>query len=700
MSLWEELSWLLYLMVGVIGVMCQKHAPARRPAESGWSNYPPRSGVRSAQHLGRSLAPVYQQRPISVHCQVDNMVVTVQRDLYGNGKLLKASDLTLGPLRCPPSPQTTDSVVVFQNGLQECGISLKITTDFLIYSTDLTYNPTPSANSSIVQKNAGVLLIQCYYSRHQNVSSNAIQPTWFPFSSTVSAEETLSFTLELMNDDWSAPRTSTIFQLGDAFHIEASVGTANHVLMTVFVDSCVATLSPDANSNPHYDLIALNGCLLDGKQEDSSSAFRSPRSQPDKIQFAVDVFRFPMTNVSTIYITCKLKATAATQTPDPMNKACSFSKINNTWSPLEGISDICMCCDTGNCVDFASQTRRVSQYYPGGRRVKRQANPDPKPMEEYGIAILGPLLVIKQDYNKSLAVLQDSLPVLNDSNLFGSCLFITVVSLNAIAIIALIVIFMKYYIIQLNKTVEEFVTDLRLKSRSCNYGPLQESLIGDRLVIGCNSNNTRERLLIDCDLTLQKAVSICQSAEQTKKQLGVLCKQDSQEIVNDVRTHRPSRGNSSPYLSERIHKNKVDIQDAKHKDMSCGKCGKIHEFHKCPAYGQKCRICKKYNHFASQCKQARQLHAVKTYTSSSSDDDLYVDMVTQVPTKDKEWIVEVEAHGAPIPFKVDTGADPNVIPEALWKKLQLRPKRQKQTEVLKAYNGLDIPTVGHTHPKA
>ncbi|XP_053305893.1 uncharacterized protein K02A2.6-like [Spea bombifrons] len=247
-----------------------------------------------------------------------------------------------------------------------------------------------------------------------------------------------------------------------------------------------------------------------------------------------------------------------------------------------------------------------------------------------------------------------------------------------------------------HETVEEFLTDLKLKSRSCNYGTLQESLIRDRLVIGCYSNKTRERLLRDCDLTLQKAVFICQSAEQSRKQLGVLCKQDSQDVVNDVRKHRPtySRGLSTRHLSERRQRNKVDIQDAKPRDMSCGKCGKNHEPRNCPAYGQKCRICKKYNHFASQCKQATRLHAVKTYTSDSSDEDIFVDMVKQLPMPAKEWIIEVEAHGTLIPFKVDTGADPNVIPEALWKKLQPRPKLQKQTKVLKAYNGLDIPTVG------
>ncbi|XP_053575495.1 zona pellucida sperm-binding protein 3-like [Bombina bombina] len=331
------------------------------------------------------------------------MVVTVLKDLFRKGKLIKVSDLTLGTELCRPNFQREDSVV-FQNGLQECGNSLQMTPDFLIYSTELTYSPTPSGNVPIIRTNAAKILVQCYYQRNANVSSNAIKPTWIPFSSTVSVEERLSFSLQLMNDDWSAPRTSTVFHLGDVFHIEASLDTANHVPMMVFVDSCVATLYPDVSSDPHYDIIALNGCLMDGKQEDSSSAFRSPRTQSNKLQFMVDAFRFTGTDASMIYVTCNLRAVAVIQTPDPVNKACSFSKSTNSWSPVEGTPNICRCCDTGNCM-VSPQSRRIGPYI-GGGRGKRQAGPYSE--QEHGLATLGPLMIIEPNSIKTLTETQDS----------------------------------------------------------------------------------------------------------------------------------------------------------------------------------------------------------------------------------------------------------------------------------------------------
>lgn len=154
------------------------------------------------------------------------------------------------------------------------------------------------------------------------MSSNAIRPTWAPFSSTLSAEERLIFSLRLMNgrweaiqpadadfppfspypgtqlptgkptqpmantsapafglslgsgtmgqlepcplshslaEDWSAERPFTGFQLGDVLNIQAEVGTESHVPLRLFVDSCVAALSPGTDSSPHYTIIDFNG---------------------------------------------------------------------------------------------------------------------------------------------------------------------------------------------------------------------------------------------------------------------------------------------------------------------------------------------------------------------------------------------------------------------------------------------------------
>ncbi|XP_063786862.1 zona pellucida sperm-binding protein 3-like [Pseudophryne corroboree] len=361
---------------------------------SGWGSRVRNDGGAAQS---RQLAPL-QYTPISVQCGEDMMVVTVMRDLYGNGKLVKASDLSLGPQSCSPGPQSTDTSVVFKIGLQECGNAVQMTADWLIYTTSLTYSPTSPSGVPITRTNSAVVPIQCFYPRHGNVSSNAIKPTWVPFSTTVSSEERLSFSLQLMMDDWSAPRPSSDFQLGDMFYIEASVDTRNHVPMMLFVDSCVATLSPDVRLLfrliSWFHLVPVTNvfyrCLLDGQQEDSSSAFISPRSEPDKLRFVVDAFRFTGIDVSLIYITCTLRAAAATQVPDPMNKACSYVKASSSWTAVDGSNTICQCCVTKNC---AGTSR--SLVSPLGRpRIGKREVADGSSTGEHGSVTLGPLLVV------------------------------------------------------------------------------------------------------------------------------------------------------------------------------------------------------------------------------------------------------------------------------------------------------------------
>uniref|UniRef100_A0A8C0IZN4 Zona pellucida sperm-binding protein 3 n=1 Tax=Chelonoidis abingdonii TaxID=106734 RepID=A0A8C0IZN4_CHEAB len=312
-----------------------------------------------AQVDSSQLRAVSLLQPVTVQCEEAQLVITVHRDLFGTGKLIKAADLSLGPAACQhTSLNAAENTVTFEAGLHECGSTLQMTPDTLVYSTRLHYNPTPDSNPVILRTNPAVIPIECHYPRKDNVSSKAIKPTWVPFSSILSAEEKLGFSLHLMNDDWSAERPSNGFQLGEVMHIQADVNTGNHVALRLFVDSCVATLTPDRDSSPHYAVIDFNGCLVDGRSDDTTSAFISPRPRQDTLQFMVDVFRFAGDARNLIYITCHLKVTAVEQAPDPLNKACSFNKAGNIWSPVEGTSDICRCCETGNC-GLAGQSRRV-----------------------------------------------------------------------------------------------------------------------------------------------------------------------------------------------------------------------------------------------------------------------------------------------------------------------------------------------------
>ncbi|XP_048450821.1 zona pellucida sperm-binding protein 3-like [Rhincodon typus] len=145
---------------------------------------------------GGSVSPL---QTVMVQCGEHNLLVRAQLDLFGTRHLIKAADLTLGTAGCRPTRIDPENhTVLFDYGLHECGSSLQMTGDFLIYTTHLTHIPN-YAGSVIVRTNGAVIPIVCRYLRKGNVSSNPIKPTWIPFSSTRSGEGHLAFSLRLMN---------------------------------------------------------------------------------------------------------------------------------------------------------------------------------------------------------------------------------------------------------------------------------------------------------------------------------------------------------------------------------------------------------------------------------------------------------------------------------------------------------------------
>ncbi|XP_072254953.1 zona pellucida sperm-binding protein 3-like [Pyxicephalus adspersus] len=335
--------------------------------------------------------PQIEISPINVLCEENTILVSVRRDFYRNGRSVNPSDLSLGTQRCKPTDPSVDPII-FHVSLQECGNIVQMTADWMIYSTKLIYKPTSPGNVPISRTSPAVIPINCYYTRYGNVSSKDVKPTWIPFSTTVSNEERLNFSLRLMADDWSIPRDSMVYQLGDIIYVEAQVDILNHVGMILFVDSCVATISPDPDSSPRYEIIKANGCLVDGQQEDTSSAFVSPRINPNRLRFTFDAFRFQNTDTSSIYITCQLRAAADTQVPDSMNKACSYSKITKSWFAVEGPSNICQCCETGSCSAPSGRTGYWGSFGQQRQHWKRDVGLH---LEETSQVVIGPLLVIE-----------------------------------------------------------------------------------------------------------------------------------------------------------------------------------------------------------------------------------------------------------------------------------------------------------------
>ncbi|XP_026326150.1 uncharacterized protein LOC113234842 [Hyposmocoma kahamanoa] len=73
------------------------------------------------------------------------------------------------------------------------------------------------------------------------------------------------------------------------------------------------------------------------------------------------------------------------------------------------------------------------------------------------------------------------------------------------------------------ESIQTYVTALRLLSKDCEFGTLQEELIKDRIVCGVRNPTVRDRLLRCEDLDLDKAIKLCQAEEVSQESGRQLC---------------------------------------------------------------------------------------------------------------------------------------------------------------------------------
>lgn len=215
------------------------------------------------------------------------------------------------------------------------------------------------------------------------------------------------------------------------------------------------------------------------------------------------------------------------------------------------------------------------------------------------------------------------------------------------------------------ESIDQYVTDLKLIAKDCEFEHLMEGLIRDRIVCGTNSSRVKERLLREDGLTLQKAVAICRADEESRKQLKTL-NDDEQVHAVGKKSHKQEKAQSDFGARQRMGKN-VSI-----KAFSCSKCGSTHEKRNCPAYGKRCHKCKKMNHFQKYCKAKsyRNVHGLEEDSCSDCEENYFVGSINKkTEIQEDACFTSFKIQGKTVKFKIDTGAQVNILPLSIFKKL-------------------------------
>ena len=254
------------------------------------------------------------------------------------------------------------------------------------------------------------------------------------------------------------------------------------------------------------------------------------------------------------------------------------------------------------------------------------------------------------------------------------------------------------------ESIDTFVTSLRLKAQSCDFGSQEESMIRDRIVLGCPDHRLQERLLREPDLTLAKALAICRAAESTKEQL--------RDIAGTASVHQVKSGRDKPSSSHRHRsRGRGDKPDGQ---SSCGNCGRSHPPKSCPAYKQICKSCGKEGHFAKVCRSSRRRSLSRNRTLSASapsspssssavhvvhenHDTMFVGQL-RIEACERSaqscWWKQFNINRTNVSCKLDTGAEANVMSRSVFESLVSPATLRHSSTVLTAYGESKLHPLG------
>ncbi|KAL6102816.1 uncharacterized protein ACO6RY_02347 [Pungitius sinensis] len=314
---------------------------------------------------------------VSVRCTDASMIIVVKADVYKNGLLVSAEELSLGESehsqRSPcRAVAAGDSEYIIEAELQDCGSTLTVSDDSVIYSNELII-AAAAGSHGITRRTRVVVPVSCHYLRRQLASSTDQQQLAPSLLENLSAA---AFSLKLMTGDWRRELLPRALYIGDLLHLEASYAGPDSGQRRLFIDSCVATLSPDATSDPRYYIIENHGCLADATEEESNARFL-PRRSASSLQLQLNTFLFHNDSRNSIFITCQLKVTSEMQMSNSINKACNY--VHPRWINVDS-GDVCQCCGS-----------LCSQSSPNYSTNRRGQIPDD--IMASGTVTLGPLMV-------------------------------------------------------------------------------------------------------------------------------------------------------------------------------------------------------------------------------------------------------------------------------------------------------------------
>ncbi|KAK7929206.1 hypothetical protein WMY93_005601 [Mugilogobius chulae] len=227
------------------------------------------------------------------------------------------------------------------------------------------------------------------------------------------------------------------------------------------------------------------------------------------------------------------------------------------------------------------------------------------------------------------------------------------------------------------ESVEAFVRSLYELAQYCEFGGMKDEQIRDRIVIGISDSDVSQKLQLETELTLEKAIQIARQNEQIKQQNNSMradCSLDA--MKQGKRQYDKKSTQPNAHSQQRRSEDRYEQQSS----GNCSRCKRQHgKGQPCPARNKRCRKCNKIGHFEVACFTKALKEVIVVPTEKDNDDQFFLGAIEKAnvieqDSSGEEWLVNLPVNGSTVEFKIDTGADITVMAQSEVNKLQHCPR--------------------------
>ena len=234
-----------------------------------------------------------------------------------------------------------------------------------------------------------------------------------------------------------------------------------------------------------------------------------------------------------------------------------------------------------------------------------------------------------------------------------------------------------------NETVEQFITRLRRKAQTCEFGDATtaDEQIRDQVISKCSSHELSRKLLEKGrNMTMPQLREIARSMEESEKQARSI-----EGGSGEARSEVNSVSGKANY--------KGDASARKVKCFCCGYRGHKANDRRCPARGKQCRKCNGSGHFEAVCKTKEKqtsgrgaggprkpdvgkkggaAHHVRQVETEGTQGDYcdYAFGILDDSNVSSGGEIPVKIAGLPVTMIIDSGASCHVIRRNVWEYLK------------------------------